>query len=112
MARLLPLTLNEDNDETVALTVTSPVTLTVADCTFELLIKASADADDGEATTLTVGAGLTVDTTAATATTIALTAAVPASDLAAPGRRFWRLDLLLSGARHTCLYGPLTIRDL
>jgi hypothetical protein len=112
MARLLPLTLNEDNDETVDLTVTSNVFLTVADCTFELVIKASADADDEDGTVLTVGDGITVVTTAPTATTVALTATVPAADLAAPGRLFWRLDLLVGGQRHTALYGPLTIRNL
>ncbi len=112
MATLKPLTLNESNDETVDLTITSPVSLTLADCSYELLIKASADADDDDATVLTVGDGLTVDTTAPAATSIDLTATIPAADLATPGRLFWRMDLLVGGARHTSMYGPLTIRDL
>ncbi|MCW2915513.1 MAG: hypothetical protein JWN52_3581 [Actinomycetia bacterium] len=112
MARLLPLTLNEGNDETVALTVDAPVTLTLSACTFELFIKATADTADSSATKLTVGAGITIDTTAATARSIDLTAIVPAAALATPGKRFWRLDLLVSSARHTALYGPLTIRNL
>jgi hypothetical protein len=112
MARLLPLTLNERNDETVDLTADAPVDLTVAACTFELYIKATADTADSAATVLTVGAGLTVNTTAPTARSIDLTAVVPAADLASPGKLFWRLDLLVAGARHTALYGPLTIRNL
>lgn len=112
MSRLLPLKLNERNDETVDLTATAPVVLTVADCSFEMYIKASEDASDDDAVVLTVGSGLTVVTTASQAKNIDLVAQVPAADLATPGKLFWRLDLLVAGGRHTCLHGPLTIRNL
>jgi hypothetical protein len=111
VARVTPLTLDENNDETIDLTVTADVTIDPAQATFELYIKTSATEDDADGTKLTDGDGLTVTSTEP-AKTIALTADIPASALATPGTRFWRLDVIVDGKRGTAMYGPLRIRDL
>lgn len=111
MARVTPLTLDENNDETVDLTVTADALIDPNQATFELVIKASAAADDADGTTLTDEDGLTVTSTEPSKT-IALTANIPASVLETPGTRFWRLDVIVDGKRGTAMYGPLRIRDL
>lgn len=111
MASLVPLHLTESNDETINLTAISPIEVPVASCTFELYIKTSANQPDDDATILTTGSGLTISTTGTT-TTIGLIADIPAAALAAPGEQFWRLDLIITGKRHTCMYGPLTVRNV
>lgn len=113
MSRLVPLTVDERNDEVIDLTATAPMLVTVAQCAFEMYIKASADVDDSDAlVVLTVGSGLTVVTDAITAKNIDLIAWVPGADLATPGELSWHLDILVSGERHTCMRGPLKIRNL
>ena len=111
MARVTPLTLDENNDETLDLTVTADTLIDPDQASFELVIKASASADDADGTTLTDADGITVTSTEP-AKTIALTADIPASVLETPGTRFWRLDVIVSGKRGTAMYGPLRIRDL
>lgn len=111
MARVTPLTLDENNDETIDLTVTADALIDPDQATFELVIKAAPSADDADGTTLTGGDGLTVISTEP-AKTIVLTANIPASVLETPGTRFWRLDVIVDGKRGTAMYGPLRIRDL
>jgi hypothetical protein len=110
MARLVPLTLNENNYETVHLTVTSDVLIDPATAVFEMLIKDSPDAADDDATVLN-GDAITVITTES-AKVIYLDAEVPPTAIATPGERFWRLDVLIDDKPHAALYGPLTIRNL
>jgi hypothetical protein len=106
----VPLTLDQGNDETVDLTVIGSSAIDPDQAVFEFYIKDSAETAD-DAPLLTGGAGLTVVSTEP-ATTIALTAEVPASALATPGTRFWKLDVIVGGKRRTAMYGPLRIRDL
>lgn len=111
MTSLVPLTLNERNDPTVDLTASASSPIDPAQATFEMYIKDSETTDDGDATVITVGNGLTIISTEP-AKTIDLTAEIPASELNTPGKRFWRLDVIVSGKRGTVMYGPLRIRDL
>jgi hypothetical protein len=111
MTSVVPLTVNERNDPTIDLTAMASSLIDPDQASFEMVIKASKDADDSDGLVLTVGDGLTVISTEP-AKAIDLVAEIPASALEDPGTRFWRLDVIVGGKRGTAMYGPLRIRDL
>lgn len=112
MAADVGLELNQGNDETIELTLTSngdPLDLGTA-TDIELRIKARAGTDDEDASVilLTVGDGLTI-TDAADGV---LVADIPAAALATPGARWWRIDATVAGRRRTAMSGPLWVKDM
>lgn len=110
MATATRLIVCQGNDPTVDITVSSegePLSLSGLDV--ELWIKPSAATDDADdaVTTLTLDDGLALGSAVGT-----LVAVIPDAALSTPGERFWRLDVLQSGARTTVMYGPLVITDV
>jgi hypothetical protein len=113
VATELDLTMHEDNDETVV------VTLTAADgdnlglvTGLEFVLKPSwCDADDDDhAVVLTSPGDITI--TEQTAETLSAEVSVPAAALADPYDRVWRLDTMTGLLRRTALYGAVTVVDL
>lgn len=109
MPTLLALSVIEDNDPTVDITVLQADGVTAQDITGlspVLVIKPSADSPDSSGTTITTSGGLTVtDAVAGT-----LTAFIPHTLLESPGRQWYRVDVIDGGGdTTTVLYGPFTI---
>lgn len=113
MPTLVNLTLHENNDETVAVTIIPAAGGSLAGVTgLEFVLKPStceSDADDN-ALILTVGSGITI--TAQTPDLITATIQIPGTALAETYGRVWRLDALTGTARRTALHGSVTVVDL
>lgn len=116
MASQVNLTLNENNDETINVTVTTNVptagtVLNLTGMSAEAFLKISAATPDADATTwkgTTTGGQITITS----ATNGQLSIAIPASAITA-SKGWWRLDILSSGSlRKTAVYGTTTILDL
>lgn len=116
MATREDITLHENNDETLLLTIdrvlsTDDLT-TVA--TLELYLKEDAcqtDADAELLLTSAVSSELVID--AQSAAQITARAFIPASALSGPYERFWRVDGLGGGGdRRTAIYGDVTVVNL
>lgn len=117
MATQAPLTLFENNDETLSLTIT-PVDpdddLTMI-TTLELYLKPQNCASDADPLVLVLTSAnpneIVINTQ--TASLIEAEAFIPASALLDPYDRFWRLDALnAAGERRTALYGPVDVVNL
>lgn len=114
MATYQELRLGQRNDEDVALAIcqedaVTPLDLTTATA-IELYLKPNAQTDDADpdVITLTLADG---DITLTDPAAGLCTAAIPATDLATAGTRWWRLDATVDGHRKTALYGVLTVVD-
>lgn len=103
-----PLNLNEFNDVSISIAVTSngsPLNLTGA--TLNLLLKTKAGTPDANALTFSSGGGSPAITITNAASGLA-TCLIPAADLSAETYFFYRLDVVSSGLTNTALYGPIT----
>lgn len=115
MATLVDLTMHENNDEVVAVTLTASGSENLGEVTaLEFVLKPSTCESDADADALVLtsapGQGITILTQSAT--TITAEVAVPAAALAETYERAWRLDALTGTARRTALYGTVTVIDL
>lgn len=116
MAVRRPLTLHQNNDETLILTITpaDPSDDLTVVTELQLFIKIDMCYADDDDTTLmlssTVGTQIAIISIAADE--IRAEAFIPASALAAAYDRWWRVDALAPGGRRTAMYGPVTIVDL
>ena len=111
MATLMQITVPQNNDVTVGLTVFEADDATPQDCTGltpVMYVKAGQNSDDSHAVTLTVGAGLFwVEQNGGL-----LTAVLSHTLLAGAGNQWWRLDLSdgsLPPNITSPMFGPLTI---
>lgn len=118
MSDKIPITLNEGNDETIALTVTATADpggddLSAA-TSLEFYLKADDCDPDAEAELVLTSADvLELEILTHTATEITAEAHIPASALVGSYTRFYRVDALsAAGDRRTALYGPVVVNDL
>lgn len=103
-----PLNLNEFNDVSISIAVTSsgsPLNLTGA--TLNLLLKTKAGTPDANALIFSSGGGSPAITITNAVGGLA-TCLIPAADLSAETYFFYRLDVVSSGLTNTALYGPVT----
>jgi hypothetical protein len=103
-----PLTLAEFNDQTINLAITSlgsPLNLTGV--VLNMLFKTAAGTADGSALTLssTGGSPAIVITNAAAGLA---TVTIPNADLQTETYTFYRVDVVQSGLKNTCMYGAVT----
>jgi hypothetical protein len=115
VAALIALTLHENNDETVVVTLT-PVgddDLSTVDAVQFVMKPDSCESDDDDdALVLTSVVPDEITITAQSAQQITAEVYVPAAALQGPYGRTWRLDALTGDLRRTALYGPVTVIDL
>ena len=109
------LTLYEDNDEIIDLTITGAAgddlsVVTAVEVVIKPDVCESDDDDDALVLSSDDAAEITINTQ--TSTEITATAYVPASALALPYPRVWRADALVGSLRRTAMYGPVTVVDL
>lgn len=115
MATNAALSLNENNDEVIRVTITTnqpsagtPLDLT--GMTLEVYVKPSAaTADTGAGVWKGTSTGGDITITDAANGKVAI--AVPAADVTT-SQGWWRLDVLNAGLRKTAAYGALTVLDL
>lgn len=116
MASNVPITLRESNDEVIDLVLTSSLAtdnLTLVTKITVVLKPDQCTADtDATVTTLTSTSPTQVVITAQTATQINATVYIPASALATPYDRWWRVDTYVGTAKRTAIYGHVTLIDL
>lgn len=117
MAIRVPLVLHENNDETVAITITGedPDEDLSAISSLELYLKiAPSYADDDLTTLVLTSSDITeIDILTQTTTEITAEAYIPKTALVAPYDRFWHLDALTgTGLRKTAFYGPVDVVNL
>lgn len=116
MADEQPLTLHEGNDETLLITVErqdADDDLTGV-TTLELYLKPDSCSPDDGPYTLVLSSAVPgeIAITEQTAAHITAVASIPASALAEPYDRFWRLDGLFGTTRRTAMFGKVTVVDL
>lgn len=117
MATEVDLTLHENNDETLALTITpediSEDLTTIT--TLELYLKQQECTSDTDPLTLFLSSDnpAEIDILTQTPSEITASAFIPAAALADPYDRFWRLDALNAGGdRRTAMFGDVDVRNL
>jgi hypothetical protein len=102
------LTLAENNDETVAVAITSGGSpLSLSGATINMYLKTAAGAPDGAALVLSSAGG----TPAITITNSAgglCSVAIPRANLYPETYTFYRIDVVFSGLQNTCIYGNVT----
>jgi len=109
LASLIPLTVQQGNDVTVNLAVTTPdgTAQNLSGYTLSMVVKGSAVASDASGVTLTTASGLTVVSAAEGTLTALLTHQV----LAQPVPLWYRLDLVDgTGKRTTAIEGPIAVQ--
>lgn len=116
MPTIAPITLRQDNDEVLLLTIVpddptddlTPITL------LKLIMKADVCVSDADTSNLVLTSAnpTQISITSHTAAQILATAWIPASALAAPYSRVWRVDAYVGTTKRTALYGPVTLVDL
>lgn len=116
MATRQNLTLRENNDETIALTITAEVSgydLTAV-TRLEFYLKVDACYTDDDPATLLLSSTHPAEMVIVSqdASTITATVQVPASALTGSYDRFYHLDALTDALRRTALYGQVTVVDL
>jgi hypothetical protein len=117
MATRVDIVLHEDNDEVLSLVVT-PVDANedLTDITtLELYLKPQNCTSDEDPLVLVLTSAdvLQINITTQSAVLITADAFIPASALASPYDRFWRLDTLnAAGDRRTAMYGEVTVVNL
>lgn len=116
MATQIDLTLHQSNDEIIDLVITPAVSTDDLSLVTELIFYLKPDqctADtDSAVTVLTSTDDDQIDITAQSATQIAATVYVPASALAEPYGRWWRVDAYVGTTKRTAMYGSVTVVDL
>lgn len=111
-----PITLAENNDETLLLTITRKYAtddLTTVTAV-EVYLKTDQCQDDGAAGVLRLSSTDPSElvVTSMTADAITAEAYVPAAATTPPYDRWWHADVLAGAARRTAMYGPVQIIDL
>jgi hypothetical protein len=109
------LTLNENNDEVVKLTITNadtgaPYPLT-GGVVVNMYLKTTENTPDSDPSTVTLsssGGQITITD----ANNGICQAAVPATALAVSGAKWWRADVVGPGGKKTASYGNLNVRPL
>jgi hypothetical protein len=104
----VPLTLAEFNDQTINLAITSlgsPFNLTGV--TLNMLLKTAAGTADNLATLLSSAGGSPAIIVTNAASGLA-TVTIPSADLGALTYTFYRIDVVQSGLKNTCMYGAVT----
>lgn len=114
MANQSDLALNENNDETVNVTITTnqPTPGTVLNLTgasLEAFLKVSPSTSDTDPGTWK-GVSPT-DITITDAANGKASVVIPGSAVTA-SKGWWRLDVILSSKRKTAVYGTVTVKDL
>jgi hypothetical protein len=109
------LTLFEDNDETITLTILPGTSGSLAGVTgLEFVLKptdcVSDSSEDALVLTTEPDGGIVIDSQSADEITATVT--LPAAALADPYDRVWRVDALTGASRRTAIYGPVTVVDL
>ncbi len=116
MATLRPITLHEDNDETLLLTITpdDPAEDLTGVTSLELFLKPDNCTEDTAAGVLALSTADATEMiiTGQTATQITAEAYIPASALSTPAGRFWHVDGLNATKRRTAMYGPVSVVNL
>lgn len=117
MAAEVKLTLHEENDETVSITITSddPDDDLTDVVLLEFYLKTDSCVPDSDPLTvlLTSDDPAEIGILTQTADLIEAEVYIPGSDLLDPYDRFWRIDAITSGGlRRTAIYGPVTVIDL
>jgi hypothetical protein len=116
MPSLVPLTLRQSNDETVHVTIVPddpseslvPVTLLM------FYLKDDVCTSDIATSTLKLTSAnpAQINITTHTATQIICDVYIPASSLATPYPRVWRIDAYIGTSHRTAVYGPVALIDL
>lgn len=116
MATRIPLTLGQGNDEVIDVVITPTSALDDLSLVTQLVFVLKPDqctADsDASSLTLTSADPSEIVITAQSATSISATVYVPASALAVPYSRWWRIDAYAGTTKRTAIYGPVTVIDL
>lgn len=116
MASLVPITLYENNTETMDVTIDRVSTsddLTTA-TGLEVVIKDRVCTSDSEVGVVTLDSSnpAEINITTQTVSQIVATVVIPTNATTPPYARVWRLDVLFGAARRTAAYGPVTVVDL
>lgn len=115
MATQQAITLNENNDENVIVTITTnqPSVGTALDLTgksIEAYLKAGAATPDTDGSTwkgsTTLGTVVVNDAAGGVAELL-----IPAASITT-SMTWWRVDVIASGKRKTAVFGPVTVTDL
>jgi hypothetical protein len=102
------LTLAENNDESVNVTLTqNGSALNLTSATVNMYLKTAAGTPDGSATLLS-SAGGSPAITITNASGGLCTVAIPRSDLGSEAFTFYRIDVVFSGLQNTAIYGSIT----
>jgi hypothetical protein len=116
MPSLVPLTLHQSNDEIISIVITPSVPTDDLSLVTKLVLVLKPDqcTADSDTTVLTLDTGdpTEIIITAQSASQIAALAYVPATSLASPYDRWWRVDAYVGTSHRTALYGPVTVVDL
>lgn len=113
MATVQDLTLHQGNDETVVVTVTAAAGDNLGLVTgLEFVLKPNVCESDDDDDVVVLASPGDITITTQTADEITAEVAVPASALAEPYDRVWRLDTLTGLLRRTAMYGAVTVVDL
>jgi hypothetical protein len=112
MPKRVTLSLSQGNDETLSGLVLQADDGTPLDLTgvaLEMLLKATPETPDEDATVLSTTGGQIAIVSAAAGT---YSVNVPDSALTEAGDRWYRVDAVAGTSRKTIVYGPLHVRDL
>lgn len=110
MATKQALTVFERNDPVITIAATkNAAAIDLTGLSVEFIIKAKAADLDASGTILTSAAG---DIVLTSPTSGVCEVNIPADVLAAPGKQFYRADVLDAGKRHTVLYGDFITVDV
>lgn len=117
MADARPITLRENNDETLRLTIVpdDPADDLTTIAFIEVYLKTDRCVSDTDPSTLTLSSTdpTQVQIISQSTSQLVAVANIPRAALTPPYDRFWRADGLgSSGARRTAMYGPVTVVDL
>lgn len=115
MANSVNISLNENNDEDVQVTIQTNVptvgtVLNLTGMTVEAYLKQSAATSDTDASTwkgTTTGSGVVLTDS----TNGICTVSVPAASVTT-AMHWWRVDVISGGKRKTAVYGSVTVQDL
>lgn len=114
---LAAITLHEKNDEVLRVTITPLVEGETLDgiTLLEVYLKPDQCTPDGDSSVLLLTSAdpTQIDVTEQTSDLITARVFIPATALAQPYDRWWRLDALdADGGRRTALYGPVEVINL
>lgn len=116
MPTVAPITLRQGDDEVLLLTIVpdDPAEDLTPITSLTLTMKASVCVSDADTSNLVLTSAnpAQISITSHTAAQILATAWIPASALAIPYSRVWRVDAYVGTTKRTALYGTVTLVDL